>query len=68
MSADASPTPEAPLLLSVREAALAMRLCEKSIRNLVKSGELAAVRFGRALRLDPRDLQRLIEAKKGGGQ
>lgn len=65
MTADAPPI---PMLLSVREAALAMRLCERTIRDLVTRGELRAARFGRAVRIDPRDLQAMIDARKGGGR
>ena len=58
-----------PLLLSTREAALACRLCEKTIRLMVKSGALPAVRVGlkrRGLRIDPRDITAWIDRAKGG--
>ena len=54
-----------PMLLTTRHAARLMALCEKTVRNLVKAGDLRAVRCGRALRIDPRDITSWIDRQKG---
>jgi excisionase family DNA binding protein len=59
-------TVQAPMLVTTQQAAPLMALCEKTIRNLVKRGELRAVRCGRALRIDPRDITAWIDRQKGG--
>jgi len=53
------------LLLSVREAAQALSICEKSLWNLTQPrGPLPAVRIGRAVRYAVADLQAFCESKK----
>lgn len=54
------------LLLTQRQAAEACALCEKSLYLAVKRGELRAVKIGRAVRYDPRDLAAWIDRMKGG--
>ena len=44
-------------LMTVREVAAAMNASEKTIRRRIASGELPAIRYGRQLRVRPRDLQ-----------
>ncbi|MGE4104960.1 MAG: helix-turn-helix domain-containing protein [Pirellulales bacterium] len=51
-------------LLTVRDAAKALNLCERKIWSLVAGGELPTVRIGRAVRFDPADLRQWIEAHK----
>jgi excisionase family DNA binding protein len=54
------------LLLTQRQAAEACALCEKSLYLAVKRGELRAVKIGRAVRYDPRDLTAWIHQMKEG--
>lgn len=48
-------------LLSVLEAAEILSVCERTVHNLTKRGQLPSVRVGRALRYDPAQLQKFIE-------
>jgi excisionase family DNA binding protein len=41
-----------PLLLTPREAAKALAICERTLYALTKTGELPAVRMGRCVRYD----------------
>jgi excisionase family DNA binding protein len=52
------------LLLTAREAARALAVSERMLWGITKRGDLKCVRFGRAVRYDPRDLQQLIESSK----
>lgn len=54
------------LLLTPREAAKALSVCEKTLWTLTKRGELQAVRIGRAVRYDVTGLQAFINQRKGG--
>jgi excisionase family DNA binding protein len=49
-----------PLLLSPRQAARALSVCEKTVYNLTKRGELPVVRVGRAVRYSLEDLRAWI--------
>ncbi|MHC4519043.1 MAG: helix-turn-helix domain-containing protein [Planctomycetota bacterium] len=49
-----------PLLLSPRQAAQALGVCEKTVYNLTRSGELPVVRLGRAVRYSLGDLREWI--------
>lgn len=62
-------------LLTVPEAARLLRLSEITIRRYIASGKLTAVRVGRNVRIEQRDLERLAsstaahqEQKPGYGQ
>jgi putative molybdopterin biosynthesis protein len=55
------------LLLTPREAAKAMSVCEKTLWSLTKRGLLPSVHIGRAVRYDVADLQAYIERSKGKG-
>ncbi len=55
----------ARLLLTPREAAAALAVCEKTLWSLAKRGELPAVRIGRAVRYDVADLRAWIDSRKG---
>lgn len=48
------------LLLSPREAAKALSVCEKTLYNLTKRGELPVVRLGRAVRYSLDDLREWV--------
>lgn len=59
-----TPTPPAPLLLTPRQTAEALSVCEKTLWSLTRAGKLPAVHIGRAVRYDVADLRRFIEASK----
>jgi excisionase family DNA binding protein len=50
-----------PLLLTPRQAAKSLSICEKTLYSLTKKGELQAVRIGRAVRYSIEDLNRWIK-------
>lgn len=52
------------LLIKPSEAAAMLAISARTLWALTASGDLAAVRFGRAVRYDPADLRAWIEAKK----
>jgi excisionase family DNA binding protein len=53
-----------PLLLTPKEAAKALSVCERTLYGLTKAGELPAVRIGRAVRYDVGDLRAWIDRAK----
>ena len=59
-----SPQPE-PLLISLAETARVTSLCERTITNAAKRGELPLVRIGRRVLVDVADLKKFIDSKKG---
>ena len=63
-----TPLAAAPLLLSVRDTARALAVCQKTIWQLTKDGKLPAVKIGRATRYDVADVRAFIEAAKGGSR
>ena len=67
-------TAELRLLLTAREAARALAMSERTLWSLTKretergiEGEIPALRIGRSIRYDVRDLQAWIDAHKGNG-
>lgn len=58
-----TPTP-AKLLLTPREAAAAMSVCEKTLYTLTRRGELPAIYIGSAKRYSIEDIQAFIERSK----
>jgi excisionase family DNA binding protein len=52
-------------LLTYRETARLLGVTERTVWSMVDRGELAAVRFGRSVRVDPRDLRAFIDGAKG---
>lgn len=63
---DSTTTPQ-KLLLSVREAAAALSVCEKSLWSMTEPrGNLACVRIGRRVLYSVDDLRHWIDQKKGG--
>ena len=53
------------LLLTPRESAAALGLCEKTLWSLTDPrGPIRCVRVGRAVRYDPADLSALVESAK----
>lgn len=67
--AAADPVPRvARLLLTPREAANALAICEKTLWSITAPrGPLPAVRIGRAVRYDLTDLQAFVDGQKGAG-
>lgn len=63
----AAPGPVAALLLTYEQAAELLQLGARTVRRLVERGELPAVRHGRAVRIDRRDLFSWIDAAKARG-
>ena len=57
---------ETARLLRPREAARILAISPRKLWSLTASGELTAVRIGRAVRYDPADLRKWIEAQKAG--
>lgn len=51
-------------LLTPDEAAKALRISVRTLRDMTDAGEVPSVRFGRAVRYDPADLQTLANSKK----
>ena len=49
-------------LWTYRQAAYAMGVCEKTIYNLKRSGQLPSVNFGGAVRFRPADVTRYIDS------
>ena len=56
-----------PRVLTKRQAAKSLQVCERTITSLVLSGKLRVVRFGRNVRIDPADLEAFIASAKVGG-
>ena len=56
-----------PLLLTVRETAAALALCEKSVWQLTRDGKLPVVRIGRAVRYSRDDILTFIRTAKSQG-
>ena len=54
-----------PRLLNYRQAAQYLGVCEKSIYNLVKSGQIQPVHVGGSVRFARDDLDAFIVAAKG---
>ena len=61
--------PVLKLLLSARDAAKALSICEKTLWSLTAPrGPIPCVRLGRAVRFDLDDLRAFIAGRKGGAQ
>lgn len=53
-----------PLLVTPKEAAKMLRLCERTLRSLKKAGQIPCVPIGGSMRYDVADLRAFIESKK----
>lgn len=54
--------------LSVAATAARLDVCELTVRRLIKSGQLRAVRVGRLVRVPIAEVERLVaKARRGGG-
>ena len=58
------PTGTGAVLPDVKETACHVRLCEKQVRRLIWRGELAAYRFGTALRIKKEDIDTYAESRR----
>jgi excisionase family DNA binding protein len=64
-----TPRPQAaPLLVSHREAARMLSVCERTLYSLVQAHEIRVVRIGRGVRYSVEDLKAWIKKKCGDGQ
>jgi len=64
-----STTTDRPLLLTPKQAAADLALCEKTLWSLTDPrGPIQCVRIGRAVRYDPSDLAAWIVQAKGKGK
>ena len=64
--ANAISNPRPPrLLVNAREAADLLAISERTLWELTRTGELRAVRIGRAVRYDLADLRGWIDLRKG---
>lgn len=52
------------VLLEVFQVANRLRLTERKVYRLIKSGQLPAIRIGRVLRIDPADLLAFMNANR----
>lgn len=53
-------------LLTYRQTANVLGVTDRTVRTLVKTGALPAVRFGGSIRVDPRDLRQFVDDAKRG--
>ena len=60
----ATPTPEAPLLLNVSEAAIRLRCKPCTVRELIRTGRLAFVNVGRLLFVRPAAIEEFVARVK----
>ncbi len=63
----ATPYPAGRRLLTLREVASLLALSTASIRRLISSGQLPALRLTRRLLVDVHDLERVIQELKARG-
>ncbi len=55
-----------PMFLTYKQAGELLQVSDRTVWSLVDRGELPAVRFGRTVRIDRRDLDAFIQRAKGG--
>jgi hypothetical protein len=53
-----------PILISARQAARALAMCEKRIVTMTKAGDLPCIRNGRRILYDPDDLKAWVQRNK----
>ena len=46
-------------MLDIKQAAKELNVCEKTIRNHIKSGKIKAVRIGKLIRISEEEIKRL---------
>ena len=55
---------EEPLLLTVSAVAKLLSFCERTVRRLIKNGQLSFVRVGRSIRIEKQSVYHFIEANR----
>lgn len=50
-------------LLTIRQVADHLQVCERTVRRWIQEGKLRAMRIGRGWRIHPRDLDRLLHSQ-----
>ena len=53
-----------PILLTTRQAAQALSICERTLYALHQRGELPAIQIGRAVRYDINDIRAWVKKSK----
>lgn len=61
------PFPSRANFLRVKEVAELLRVCPKTVRRWIASGDLIATRFGRDWRISRADLRKLAESRGSTG-
>jgi excisionase family DNA binding protein len=56
--------PAIPQLMEVAHVAHRLSVSDEHVYRLIRAKELVAIRFGRRLRIDQRDLQAFIDTKR----
>lgn len=51
-------------MLNIKQAAKELNVCEKTIRNHIKSGKIKAVRIGKLIRINEEEIKRLKEGQE----
>ncbi len=62
-----STSPNLPLLLSPKQAAVALAISPRKLWSLTASGEIPHIRIGRSVRYPLTELQRWIAEQQDGG-
>lgn len=68
MTRDTSTPGNGRLAVTYLEAGQMLGVCERIVWQLVKDGELKAVRFGRAVRIPVAELERFVREQSGATQ
>jgi excisionase family DNA binding protein len=58
------PPNDEPILLKVSQVSKMLNFCERTIRNLISSGDLPSVRIGRAIRIEKQVVCHFIEDRR----
>ncbi len=53
-----------PQLLTYKDVAAVLGVSDRTVYDMVRRGDLRAVRFRRSVRIDPKDLEQFIERSK----
>ena len=53
-------------MLTVDKVAKCLAVSENTVHNLIRGGELVAVKVGRQFRVEPQELERFITANRTG--
>ncbi len=53
-----------PVLLTVADVAKMLNFCERTIRNLISSGDLPSVRIGRCIRIEKQVVCHFIDDRR----